>query len=175
MALGFFENVVVSTKRGSSDEFVEVNVEVTERPTGTFQIGAGFSSRRELHRPGADLAEQPVRPRPDARAAGADQLEPAPAVLAALRRAVLPRHAVDVRVRPLQPEPRLRHVLPQRIRWHADVGLSAAQLRGESRVPHLQARGRQHHDGLRRHREPRRDDARRSTSTSASRTCSAAA
>jgi outer membrane protein insertion porin family len=44
MALGFFENVVISTKRGSSDEFVEVNVEVTERPTGTFQIGAGFSS-----------------------------------------------------------------------------------------------------------------------------------
>jgi outer membrane protein insertion porin family len=43
-ALGFFENVVVSTKRGSSDEFVEVNVEVSERPTGTFQIGAGFSS-----------------------------------------------------------------------------------------------------------------------------------
>jgi outer membrane protein insertion porin family len=43
-ALGFFENVVVSTKRGSSDEFVEVNVEVSERATGTFQIGAGFSS-----------------------------------------------------------------------------------------------------------------------------------
>jgi len=43
-ALGFFENVVISTKRGSSDEFVEVNVEVAERPTGTFQIGAGFSS-----------------------------------------------------------------------------------------------------------------------------------
>jgi outer membrane protein insertion porin family len=43
-ALGFFEKVDVSTKRGSSDEFVEVNVEVTERPTGTFQIGAGFSS-----------------------------------------------------------------------------------------------------------------------------------
>jgi outer membrane protein insertion porin family len=43
-ALGFFEKVDVSTKRGSSDEFVEVNVEVSERPTGTFQIGAGFSS-----------------------------------------------------------------------------------------------------------------------------------
>jgi outer membrane protein insertion porin family len=43
-ALGYFENVTVSTKRGSSDEFVEVNVEVSERPTGTFQIGAGFSS-----------------------------------------------------------------------------------------------------------------------------------
>jgi len=43
-ALGFFEKVEVSTKRGSSDELVEVNVEVSERPTGTFQIGAGFSS-----------------------------------------------------------------------------------------------------------------------------------
>jgi len=43
-ALGFFETVDVSTKRGSSDEFIVVNVEVSERPTGTFQIGAGFSS-----------------------------------------------------------------------------------------------------------------------------------
>lgn len=43
-ALGYFEKVDISTKRGSSDEFVEVNVEVTERATGTFQIGAGFSS-----------------------------------------------------------------------------------------------------------------------------------
>ncbi|GAB4517288.1 MAG: outer membrane protein assembly factor BamA [Haliangiales bacterium] len=43
-ALGFFEAVNISTKRGSSDEFIEVNVEVSERPTGTFQIGAGFSS-----------------------------------------------------------------------------------------------------------------------------------
>jgi outer membrane protein insertion porin family len=43
-ALGYFEKVDISTKRGSSDEFIEVNVEVSERPTGTFQIGAGFSS-----------------------------------------------------------------------------------------------------------------------------------
>ncbi len=43
-ALGFFESVDISTKRGSSDEFIEVNVEVAERATGTFQIGAGFSS-----------------------------------------------------------------------------------------------------------------------------------
>jgi outer membrane protein insertion porin family len=43
-ALGFFDKVDVSTKRGSSDEFIEVNIEVGERPTGTFQIGAGFSS-----------------------------------------------------------------------------------------------------------------------------------
>ncbi len=43
-ALGFFEKVDISTQRGSSDELIEVNVEVSERPTGTFQIGAGFSS-----------------------------------------------------------------------------------------------------------------------------------
>ncbi|HEY2731895.1 MAG TPA: outer membrane protein assembly factor BamA [Polyangia bacterium] len=43
-ALGFFEKVDVSTKRGSGDDKMDVNVEVTERPTGTFQIGAGFSS-----------------------------------------------------------------------------------------------------------------------------------
>ena len=44
MALGFFEKVDVSTKRGSADEKMDVNFEVAERPTGTFQIGAGFSS-----------------------------------------------------------------------------------------------------------------------------------
>jgi outer membrane protein insertion porin family len=43
-ALGFFEKVDVSTKRGSGDDKMDVNIEVTERPTGTFQIGAGFSS-----------------------------------------------------------------------------------------------------------------------------------
>ncbi len=43
-ALGFFEKVDISTKRGSSDEFIVVNVEIAERPTGSFQIGAGFSS-----------------------------------------------------------------------------------------------------------------------------------
>lgn len=43
-ALGFFEKVEISTKRGSTDDKLVVFVEVTERPTGTFQIGAGFSS-----------------------------------------------------------------------------------------------------------------------------------
>jgi outer membrane protein insertion porin family len=43
-ALGFFETVEISTKRGSADDKVVAQVEVKERPTGTFQIGAGFSS-----------------------------------------------------------------------------------------------------------------------------------
>ena len=43
-ALGFFETVNLSTSRGSADDRIVVNFEVKERPTGTFQIGAGFSS-----------------------------------------------------------------------------------------------------------------------------------
>jgi outer membrane protein insertion porin family len=43
-ALGFFETVEITTKRGSADDKVIATVEVKERPTGTFQIGAGFSS-----------------------------------------------------------------------------------------------------------------------------------
>ncbi len=43
-ALGFFETVEISTKRGTADDRIVATVEVKERPTGTFQIGAGFSS-----------------------------------------------------------------------------------------------------------------------------------
>ncbi len=42
--LGFFETVDVSEKRGSGPDRMVVTFEVKERPTGTFQIGAGFSS-----------------------------------------------------------------------------------------------------------------------------------
>jgi outer membrane protein insertion porin family len=44
MRLGYFESVVVSTSRGSADNKIVLNIEVTERLTGTFQIGAGFST-----------------------------------------------------------------------------------------------------------------------------------
>jgi outer membrane protein insertion porin family len=43
-ALGYFDRVDVSTERGSDDKKVVVYFEVTEKPTGTFQVGAGFSS-----------------------------------------------------------------------------------------------------------------------------------
>lgn len=43
-ALGYFERVDVSTERAPSGDGVIANFEVTERPTGTFQVGAGFSS-----------------------------------------------------------------------------------------------------------------------------------
>ncbi len=43
-ALGYFERVDVSTEQGSAPDQLLVNVEVAEKPTGTFQVGAGFSS-----------------------------------------------------------------------------------------------------------------------------------
>lgn len=43
-ALGYFERVDVSTEQGSAADKMNVYVEVTEKPTGTFQVGAGFSS-----------------------------------------------------------------------------------------------------------------------------------
>ncbi len=43
-ALGFFDRVDVSTSTGSAPDKMVINVEVTEKATGTFQVGAGFSS-----------------------------------------------------------------------------------------------------------------------------------
>ena len=43
-ALGFFETVEITTKQGSSEDTIVAVVEVKERATGTFQVGAGFSS-----------------------------------------------------------------------------------------------------------------------------------
>lgn len=44
LALGYFERVDVSTEQADDPTYVNVNIEVAERPTGTFQVGAGFSS-----------------------------------------------------------------------------------------------------------------------------------
>ncbi len=43
-ALGYFERVDISQEEGSAPDKMRIFVEVTERPTGTFQVGAGFSS-----------------------------------------------------------------------------------------------------------------------------------
>ena len=43
-ALGYFETAEISTRKGSSDDRIIAVVEVKEKATGTFQIGAGFSS-----------------------------------------------------------------------------------------------------------------------------------
>jgi outer membrane protein insertion porin family len=43
-ALGYFERVDISTEQADDPEHINVNVEIGEKPTGTFQVGAGFSS-----------------------------------------------------------------------------------------------------------------------------------
>src|SRR5262249_27084534 len=42
--LGYFEDISPATPRGSEDQFIDVNLDVKEKPTGSFNIGAGFSS-----------------------------------------------------------------------------------------------------------------------------------
>ncbi|HEX2769507.1 MAG TPA: outer membrane protein assembly factor BamA, partial [Geobacteraceae bacterium] len=44
MNLGFFEEANISTTKGSADNKLNMNVEVKEKATGSFSIGAGFSS-----------------------------------------------------------------------------------------------------------------------------------
>jgi outer membrane protein insertion porin family len=43
-ALGFFETAEITTKKGSAEDLIVATVEVKERSTGSFQLGAGFSS-----------------------------------------------------------------------------------------------------------------------------------
>ncbi|WP_108814178.1 outer membrane protein assembly factor BamA [Loktanella sp. Alg231-35] len=42
--LGFFQNVAVDTRRGTADDQVIVDVDVTEGPTGTLSFGANYNS-----------------------------------------------------------------------------------------------------------------------------------
>ncbi len=45
VALGYFQSVDVSEEDGSAPDRLIINFEVAEKPTGTFQLGAGFSSQ----------------------------------------------------------------------------------------------------------------------------------
>lgn len=42
--LGYFESVDFAEEEGSAPDLIVLNVDVSERATGTFQVGAGFSS-----------------------------------------------------------------------------------------------------------------------------------
>ena len=44
MNTGFFEEANLATAKGSAPDKLDLNVEVKEKPTGTFSIGAGYSS-----------------------------------------------------------------------------------------------------------------------------------
>ena len=42
--LGFFEEVNISNPRGDAEDVLDMNIQVTERPTGSFSLGLGFSN-----------------------------------------------------------------------------------------------------------------------------------
>ncbi|NIP22986.1 MAG: BamA/TamA family outer membrane protein, partial [Phycisphaerae bacterium] len=42
--LGFFEEININTKKGDSDEVMNVAIDLKEKPTGTFSLGVGYSS-----------------------------------------------------------------------------------------------------------------------------------
>ncbi len=44
LALGYFERVDFSEETGTAGDRLVINIEVAEKPTGQFQLGAGFSS-----------------------------------------------------------------------------------------------------------------------------------
>jgi outer membrane protein insertion porin family len=46
--LQFFEDVKIDTRRGKESELVDIITTVTERPTGSINIGAGYSSSENL-------------------------------------------------------------------------------------------------------------------------------
>ena len=103
-ALGYFEKVDVSTKRGSTDDKMDVNFEVAERPTGTFQIGAGFSSVENFIAQ-AQISQNNLLGRGQLLTLAGAAVQPAPAVPAAVPGPLLPRHQVDVRLQPVPAGP----------------------------------------------------------------------
>ena len=46
--LNFFEDVKIDTQRGEDLDLIDILATVTEKPTGTFNVGAGFSSVENL-------------------------------------------------------------------------------------------------------------------------------
>ncbi len=46
--LQFFEDVKIDTRRGQEQDLIDITATVTERPTGSINVGAGFSSTENL-------------------------------------------------------------------------------------------------------------------------------
>lgn len=46
--MDYFEDVKVNTQRGSGDDTMDLIIDVTEKPTGTFTFGMGYSSQDKL-------------------------------------------------------------------------------------------------------------------------------
>ncbi len=42
--LGFFEEININTKKGTDEKILDVDIDLKEKPTGTFSLGVGYSS-----------------------------------------------------------------------------------------------------------------------------------
>ncbi len=47
--LDYFEDIKVDTPKGSADDQMVLNIDVTEKPTGSFQFGGGYSSAEDFY------------------------------------------------------------------------------------------------------------------------------
>ena len=127
-ALGFFESAEITTKPGSTDD----KIVATDRGEGAADRHLPDRRRlllvRELHPHRADLPAELLRLGPDPLAA-APVVEDPPARADPVRRAVLPRHALDVRLRPLHDGGHLHDLHAPLGRRLAHLGLRALRPR----------------------------------------------
>ena len=63
--LDYFKDVKMDTAKGSADDQMKATVGVTEKSTGAFTVGAGYSTAENGFVTGSRLRTQPLRPRPD--------------------------------------------------------------------------------------------------------------
>ncbi|MCK7510658.1 MAG: hypothetical protein MZV70_45735 [Desulfobacterales bacterium] len=56
----------VQTKKGSADDLMDLNINVKEKPTGSFTMGAGYSGYEGAYGDHAGRPKQPLRNRPKA-------------------------------------------------------------------------------------------------------------
>jgi len=93
MALGYFEHVDVTPAKTSTGNIIDLDFDIAEKPTGTFQVGAGFFIGGELHLHRANPAGKLHGSRADDRSPSAG-FEPSPDDQPALLRALSVRLVV---------------------------------------------------------------------------------
>ena len=60
--LDYFEEINISTTPGSQEDRMNLKVEVKEKMTGSFSVGAGYSAVGSIYRDGVDRPAESLRP-----------------------------------------------------------------------------------------------------------------
>ncbi len=98
-------------RRAAPRTLIVATVEVKEKATGTFQLGAGFSSYENFILTG-QISQQNFFGWGQTLSPAAPVVVDPPARADPVRRAVLPRHPLDLRLRPLRDRELLHHASP---------------------------------------------------------------